>query len=100
MRKTTIAALAAATVLCACGPRPETGCMSPGEIGTIETVKRYKEDGSYSNARDMVMIRFRMRRFQQARGGIRICKAAENEAHALLKVGDTLNPRDMDDATP
>ncbi len=100
MRRSTIAVLAAAVVLSACGPRPESRCMSPGELGTVETIKRFKQNSSYNDARDMVMIRFRMRRFQQARGGIRICQTPENEAHALLKVGDTLNPRDMDDATP
>lgn len=100
MRKSIIAALAATSLLCACGPRPDTGCMSPGEIGRIEKIARYDVAGRYGGSTPQAILRFGMRRYLPARGSIRICTATDDEALALLKVGDVIRPSSMTDATP
>lgn len=40
MRKSTLAALAATMLLCACSPSPITDRMGEGEVGTIETISK------------------------------------------------------------
>ena len=100
MRKSTLAALAATVLLCACGPRPTTDCMDEGEIGTIETISKFNDAGSYGGQTHKVMLRFKMRRFERKRGAIRICQGDDDQAISMLKVGDTLRPRNLTDKTP
>jgi len=100
MKRSIIAALAATALLCACGPRPETGCMSPGELGRIEKIARYDVDGRYGQSQRRAILRFGMKRYLPHRGAIRICVTDDDEALALLRVGDVLRPNAMTDMTP
>jgi len=100
MKRSIVAAFAVTALLCACGPRTGTGCMSPGEIGRIEKIARYDVDGRFGHSQARAILRFGMKRYLPARGAIRICLTDDDEALALLKVGDMLHPRGMTDMTP
>jgi hypothetical protein len=100
MKRSIIAALAATALLCACGPRPESGCMSPGETGRIERIAKYDVDGRYGSSQPRAILRFGMKRYLAKRGAIRICVTEDDEALALLRIGDVLRPNGMMDVTP
>jgi len=95
-----LAALAATSMLCACGPRTESTCMSPGEIGTIREVAKYDQSGLHGSAEPKAIVRFQMRRYLPRRGAIRLCTTSDDEAFGLLHIGDTLRPNGMYDVTP
>lgn len=100
MKGSIIAALASAATLCACSPRSSSDCMDPGEIGRIEKISRYGTDERYGDGRPRAILRFGMRHYLPSRGAIRLCVTEDDEALALLKVGDILRPRGMTDVTP
>jgi hypothetical protein len=79
---------------------PETpGCMGKNELGTIVKIDQHETPGRYGPIKTAT-VRFHMIRYLPTRGRIRICEASSDDALAMLKLGDTINPRQMTDVTP